>query len=65
MKSKEIRELSDSEIESKLKSTTEELLNLNLRKRVDSTLNPDNSRFKQLRRLIARLQTIYNARHSR
>ena len=56
MKSKEIRELSVEEIEKKLRDMREELLNLNIRK---ATAQVENTgRIRQLRRDIARFETI-------
>lgn len=56
MKAKEIRELSVEEISKKLRDMREELLNLNVRKgaaQIDNT-----ARIRQLRRDIARFETI-------
>ncbi len=56
MKSKEIRELSVEEIQKKLRDMREELLNLNIRK---ATAQVENTgRIRQLRRDIARFETI-------
>jgi len=56
MKTKEIRELSAEEVSKKLRDTREELLNLNIRK---GTGQVDNcSRIRELRRDIARFETI-------
>lgn len=56
MKSKEIRELSVEELAKKLREMREELLNLNVRK---GTAQVENTgRIRQLRRDIARFETI-------
>ncbi|MBE6413859.1 MAG: 50S ribosomal protein L29 [Verrucomicrobiaceae bacterium] len=56
MKAKEIRELSAEEIAKKLRDMREELLNLNIRK---ATAQVENTgRIRQLRRDIARFETI-------
>ena len=56
MKSKEIRELSAEEMAKKLRDMREELLNLNIRK---GTAQVENTgRIRQLRRDIARIETI-------
>ena len=56
MKASEIRELSVEEIEKKLRDMREELLNLNIRK---ATAQVENTgRIRQLRRDIARFETI-------
>lgn len=56
MKAKEIRELSVEEIAKKLRDMREELLNLNIRK---ATAQVENTgRIRQLRRDIARFETI-------
>lgn len=56
MKAKEIRELSVEEIGKKLRDMREELLNLNMRKGVAQVENT--ARIRQLRRDIARFETI-------
>ncbi len=56
MKSKEIRELSAEELAKKLRETREELLNLNIRKASAQVENT--GRIRQLRRDIARFETI-------
>lgn len=56
MKAKEIRELSAEEIGKKLRDIREELLNLNIRKATGNVENP--ARIRQLRRDIARLETV-------
>ncbi len=56
MKAKEIRELSPEEIDKKLRESREELLNLNIRKGTGQVENT--GRIRELRRDIARLETI-------
>ncbi len=56
MNSTEIRELSDNEIQKKLRDTREEHVQLRLRKQTGQVEHPH--QFKQLRRDIARLETI-------
>lgn len=56
MKAKEIRELSAEEIEKKLRDAREELLNLNVRKGTGQVENT--ARIRELRRDIARFETI-------
>ncbi len=56
MKSKEIRELSAEELAKKLREMREELLNLNIRKASAQVENT--GRIRQLRRDIARFETI-------
>ena len=56
MKSKEIRELSAEEVAKKLREMREELLNLNIRKGTDQVENT--GRIRELRRDIARFETI-------
>jgi len=56
MKSKEIRELSAEEIAKKLREMREELLNLNIRKGTGQVENT--GRIRELRRDIARFETI-------
>lgn len=53
---KEIREMSDTEIEKKLRDTRESHLNLRIRKQTGQVEHPHE--FKELRREIARLETI-------
>ena len=53
---KEIRELSESEIEKKLRDTRDSHMNLRLRKQTGQVEHPHE--FKQLRQEIARLETI-------
>lgn len=56
MKSKEIRELSAEEVAKKLREIREELLNLNIRKGTGQVENT--GRIRELRRDIARFETI-------
>lgn len=56
MKSKEIRELSSEEVAKKLREMREELLNLNIRKGTGQVENT--GRIRELRRDIARFETI-------
>jgi large subunit ribosomal protein L29 len=56
MNTTEIRELSDNEIQKKLRDTREEHVQLRLRKQTGQVEHPH--QFKQLRREIARLETI-------
>jgi len=56
MSSKDIREMSEAEIEKKLRDTRDEHVNLRLRKQTGQVEHPH--RFKDLRHEIARLETI-------
>ena len=56
MKSKEIRELSAEEVAKKLREMREELLNLDIRKGTGQVENT--GRIRELRRDIARFETI-------
>lgn len=56
MKAKEIRELSNEELEAKIRETQSELLNLRLRKQTGQVEKPH--KLKALRHMIARLKTI-------
>ena len=56
MKTKEMRELSMEELDKKLRDFREEFLNLNIRKGSGQVENP--AHIRQLRRDIARLETI-------
>jgi len=56
MKSKDIRELSPSEIEKKLRDGREEYVNLQMRKQTGQVEHPH--RIPELRRELARLETI-------
>jgi large subunit ribosomal protein L29 len=62
MTSKEIRELSPAEITTKLRSTRDELLQLRLRKHTGQVEKPH--RIRELRKDIARLETILNEKKS-
>lgn len=53
---KDIREMSESEISRKLRDTRNEHMNLRLRKQTGQVEHPH--KFKELRREIARLETI-------
>lgn len=56
MSTKDIREMSEVEIEKKLRDTRDEHVNLRMRKQTGQVEHPH--RFKELRREIARLETI-------
>lgn len=56
MSTKDIREMSEAEIQKKLRDTREEHVNLRLRKQTGQVEHPH--RFTDLRREIARLETI-------
>ena len=56
MKSREIRELSAEELDKKLREMRDELLGLNVRKGTSQVENT--GRIRQLRRDIARFETI-------
>lgn len=56
MKTKEIREFSEAELEKKLRDTREELLQLRMRKRTGQVENP--AAFRILRKSIARMETL-------
>ena len=56
MKTKELKELSVAELNKKLRETREELLNLRLRKQTGQVEKPHELR--ELRKLIARIQTL-------
>lgn len=60
MKVEEIRDLSDQEIVIQLDEAREELMNLRFQQSTGELL--DTSRLKEMRRLIARCQTILNER---
>ena len=60
MKAKEIRDLSEQEIEKKLRDTRQELMNLRLRKQAGQV--EDSSQLLELRRDIARMETILKER---
>ncbi len=60
MTNKEIRELSDQEILSKIEEYKEELFNLRFSQATGSLEKP--SRIKELRKLVARMKTILRER---
>ena len=60
MTNKEIRELSDEEILSKIEEYKEELFNLRFSQANGSLEKP--SRIKELRKLVARMKTILRER---
>lgn len=60
MKAYEIRNLSDSEIETKLEETYEELFNLRFQKAIGQIKDPN--RIVALKRDIARMKTILSER---
>ncbi len=60
MTNKEIRELSDEEILSKIDEYKEELFNLRFSQATGSLEKP--SRIKELRKLVARMKTILRER---
>ncbi len=63
MTSKEIRELAPAEITTKLRETREQLLQLRLRKHTGQVEKPHTIR--ELRKDIARLETIRTQKNSR
>jgi large subunit ribosomal protein L29 len=63
MTSKEIRELSPAEITKKLRDTRDELLQLRLRKHTGQVEKPH--RIRELRKDIARLETIQNEKKAK
>ncbi len=60
MTNKEIRELSNEEILSKIESTKEELFNLRFQQATGSLEKP--SRINELRKLVARMKTVLRER---
>ena len=60
MKAPEIRELSDLELDKKIRDTEEELVNIRIRKQVGQVEHPHEIRV--LRRDIARMKTIAEER---
>jgi large subunit ribosomal protein L29 len=60
MNAKEVRNLSEQEIEKKLRDTREELMHLRLRKQSGQVETP--SQLLELRRDIARMETILKER---
>ena len=62
MKLNEIRELSNDEINQKLKETKEELFNLRFQQATGSLEKP--SRIRELRHTVARLKTVLKEREN-
>jgi large subunit ribosomal protein L29 len=62
MKPRELQQLSESELETKLAELTEERFRLGFRSATEAIENP--IRFRTLRRDIARIKTILRARRS-
>ncbi len=62
MRVRELHQLSDAELETKLAEMTEERFRLRFRSATESVENP--IRFRTLRRDIARVQTILRARRA-
>ena len=62
MTNKEIRELSNEEILSKIEESKEELFNLRFKQATGSLEKP--SRIRELRRFVARMKTILRERES-
>ena len=60
MTNKEIRELSDEQLLSKIEETKEELFNLRFQQATGSLEKP--SRIHELRKLVARMKTIKRER---
>ena len=60
MKADEIRALSDEKIQAQLDETREELMNLRFQQSTGELL--DTSRLREIKRLIARLETILHER---
>ncbi len=60
MKAQAVRNLSDQEIEKRLRDTRQELLNLGLRKQSGQVER--SHELKELRREIARMETIFHER---
>ena len=60
MTNKEIRELSNEEILSKIEESKEELFNLRFQQATGSLEKP--SRIRELRKLVARMKTILRER---
>ena len=57
---KELRQLSEEELRARLHDAKEELFNLRIQRTLGNLQNP--ARFKQLRKDIARILTIFNER---
>jgi len=62
MKAQDIRELSPEELNKKLRDCRDELVNLRVRKQVGQVENP--SQLRELRRDIARIETILKQKAS-
>lgn len=60
MKAKDLRELNDNEIESRLHQDEEELFNLRMKMKTTEITN--NRQFRTLKRNIARIKTLQNER---
>ncbi|MBQ9011422.1 MAG: 50S ribosomal protein L29 [Bacilli bacterium] len=60
MTNKELRELSDEELKTKIAESKEELFNLRFSKATGSLEKP--SRIKELRKAVARMKTILRER---
>jgi len=60
MKAKEIRELTDAEAQAKLRELRQELFNLRLQQQTARLERP--SRIREVRRDVARVETILRAR---
>ena len=60
VKSKELRELSDEELKTKIAECKEELFNLRFSQATGNLEKP--SRIKELRKLVARMKTILRER---
>lgn len=63
MKSKEIRELTDAESQAKLRDLRQELFNLRLQQQTARLARP--SRIREVRRDVARIETILRERRLR
>jgi large subunit ribosomal protein L29 len=63
MRSRDVHQMTDAELETKLAEMTEERFRLGFRSSTEAIENP--IRFRTLRRDIARLQTILRARRAR
>ncbi len=60
MKAKEIRELTDAEAQAKLRDLRQELFNLRLQQQTARLERP--SRIREVRRIVARIETILRQR---
>lgn len=60
MKAKEIRELTDAEAQAKLRDLRQELFNLRLQQQTARLERP--SRIREVRRIMARIETILRER---